>query len=100
MAGVLGCFAGGIGGYFLAEHARTATGLLGARVLVDYAVASSLPVVVSWFSGGAFTFSFGFGRDFQSSPRHVGKARRLAVNRKQKHRHGVLFAAIVRPLRS
>lgn len=51
VAGVLGCFAGGIGGYFLAEHARTATGLLGERVLIDYGIASSLPVVgflVSW----------------------------------------------------
>ena len=53
VAGVLGCFAGGIGGYFLAEHARTASGLLGERVLVDYVIASSLPVVgflVSWGS--------------------------------------------------
>jgi len=45
VAGVLGTIAGGIGGYFLAEHARAATRLLGERVLVDYAVASSLPVV-------------------------------------------------------
>jgi hypothetical protein len=51
--GLLGSVAGGIGGYFLAEHARAATGLLGERVLIDYAVASSLPVVgflVSWGS--------------------------------------------------
>jgi hypothetical protein len=45
VAGVLGTIASGIGGYFLAEHARAATGLLGERVLVDYFVASSLPVV-------------------------------------------------------
>jgi len=45
VVGVLGTVAGGIGGYFLAEHARASTGLLGERVLVDYALASSLLVV-------------------------------------------------------
>jgi hypothetical protein len=44
--GLLGSVAGGLGGYFLAVHARSsAIGLLGESVLVDYAVASSLPVV-------------------------------------------------------
>jgi hypothetical protein len=45
VAGVLGTIGGGIGGYFLAEYARTATGLPGERVLIDYGIASSLPVV-------------------------------------------------------
>ena len=44
--GVLGSIAGGIGGYFLAAHASaTTTGFVGESVLVDYAIASSLPVV-------------------------------------------------------
>ena len=45
--GVLGSIAGGIGGYLLAIDARTsaAKGLLGEPVLVDYAIAASLPVV-------------------------------------------------------
>jgi hypothetical protein len=50
--GVLGCIAGGVGGYFLAMHARaTSTGFVGESVLADYAIASSLPVIgflVSW----------------------------------------------------
>lgn len=82
LAGVLGTVAGGIGGYFLGEHVRTATGLLGERVLVDYAVASSLPVVGLLVCWGAFTCTFGFGRGFQSSRRHAAKARRPAANRK------------------
>jgi hypothetical protein len=77
--GLLGSVAGGIGGYFLAVHARSAaTGLLGESLLVDYAVASSLPVVGFLVPWGAFTCSFGFGRDFQSSPPNGGKARRPA----------------------
>jgi hypothetical protein len=43
--GLLGSVAGGIGGYFLAVHARSAATGLGESVLVDYAVASSLPAV-------------------------------------------------------
>lgn len=45
--GVLGCFAGGIGGLWLAmdAHASATKGLLGEPVLVDYAIASLLPVV-------------------------------------------------------
>ena len=51
--GVLGSIAGAIGGYLLAIDARAsaANGLLGEPVLVDYAIAASLPVVgflISW----------------------------------------------------
>jgi hypothetical protein len=82
--GVLGSVAGGIGGYFLAVHARSAaTRLLGESVLVDYAVASSLPVVGFLVLWGAFTCSFGFGRGFQSSPMGAGKAKRPASARKK-----------------
>jgi hypothetical protein len=47
VTGVLGSVAGAIGGYFLAmdAHASAAKGLLGEPVLVDYAVAASLPVL-------------------------------------------------------
>ena len=54
--GVLGCIAGGIGGYFLAMRARAlaaAGSLQESALLQDYAVASTLPVVgflVSWGS--------------------------------------------------
>ena len=46
LVGVLGAIAGAIGGYLLAidAHASAAKGLLGEPVLVDYAVAASLPV--------------------------------------------------------
>jgi hypothetical protein len=50
--GFLGSIAGGIGGYLLAAHAsETDTGFAGESVLVDYAIASSLPVIgflISW----------------------------------------------------
>ena len=51
--GLLGSVAGGIGGYLLAIDARASAGngLLGEPVLVDYAIAASLPVVgflISW----------------------------------------------------
>ena len=47
VAGVLGAGAGAVGGYWLAMDAHTsaAKGLLGEPVLVDYAVAASLPVL-------------------------------------------------------
>jgi hypothetical protein len=76
VAGVLGTVAGGIGGYFLAEHARAATGLLGERVLVDYAVASSLPVVgflVFWGSIHVLIWIWA-GFSEQPTPRSQGKA--------------------------
>ena len=44
--GVLGCIAGGVGGYFLAMHASTtATGFVGEPLVADYTIASSLPVI-------------------------------------------------------
>ena len=47
VAGVLGAVAGAISGYLLAIDAQASAGkgLLGEPVLVDYAVAASLPVV-------------------------------------------------------
>ena len=66
--GVLGSIAGGIGGYLLTGHASESdTGFVGVSVLVDYAVASSLPVVGFLVFWGAFTCSFGFGRDLQNN---------------------------------
>jgi hypothetical protein len=47
VAGILGAGAGAVGGFFLAMDAHTsaAKGLLGEPVLVDYAVAATLPVL-------------------------------------------------------
>src|SRR5215471_5365527 len=55
VAGVLGAGAGAIGGYLLAmdAHASAAKGLLGEPVLVDYAVAASLPVLGFLLTWGA-----------------------------------------------
>lgn len=86
VAGVLGAVAGAIGGYLLAMDARTsaAKGLLGEPVLVDYAVALSLPFVGFVFSWGAFRVIVWIWAGFSEEPRTAnnikvhGKVAKLA----------------------
>jgi hypothetical protein len=75
VAGVLGTIAGGIGGYFLAEHARMATGLLGERVLVDYVIASSLPVVGFLVFWGSIHVLIWIWSGFSAQPAERGQGK-------------------------
>jgi hypothetical protein len=72
--GVLGCLAGGIGGYFLAMHARaTGAGFVGESVLVDYAIASSLPVAGFLVSWGGFHVLVWIWSGFSEQPNARGQ---------------------------
>ena len=86
VTGVLGAIAGAVGGYVLAMDAHTsaAKGLLGEPVLVDYAVAASLPVVGFVLAWGAFRVLVWIWAGFSEEPRPSfdakvkGKVARLA----------------------
>ena len=70
VAGVLGAVAGAIGGSWLAmdAHASAAKGLLGEPVLVDYAVAASLPVVGFLATWGAIRVLVWIWAGFSEQP--------------------------------
>jgi len=75
LVGVLGAIAGAIGGYLLAidAHASAAKGLLGEPVLVDYAVAASLPVV-GFPAPETPPISSAVPRQFWHGPRNTGSS--------------------------
>jgi hypothetical protein len=74
LVGVLGAIAGAIGGYLLAIDARvSAAGLVGEPVLVDYAVAASLPVVGFLISWGAIRVPVWIWAGFSAEPTARGR---------------------------
>jgi hypothetical protein len=77
--GLLGSVAGGIGGYFLAVHARAlaaAASLQESALLQDYAVASTLPVIGFLLSWGSIHVLVWIWAGFSEEPpaRGQGKA--------------------------
>jgi hypothetical protein len=75
VVGVFGSVAGAIGGYLLATDARTsaAKGLLGEPILVDYAIAASLPVVGFLISWGAIRVLVWIWVGFTEQPNARGR---------------------------
>jgi len=77
VAGVLGAVSGAIGGYLLAmdAHASAAKRLVGEPVLVDYAVAASLPVVGFLVLWGAIRVLVWIWAGFSEQPTARGQGR-------------------------
>jgi hypothetical protein len=77
LVSVLGAIAGAIGGYLLAidAHASAAKGLLGEPVLVDYAVAASLPVVGFLLPWGAIRVLVWIWAGFSEQPTAGGRGK-------------------------
>jgi hypothetical protein len=78
VAGVLGCFAGALGGFWLAMDAYTSSAkrLLGEPVWVDYIVAALLPVAGFTVPWGAIRLLVWIWAGFSEHPttRGQGKA--------------------------